>query len=74
MFGDANPMGAFSGVQLVLLGVLCFSLAATLALYVLGLPTELVAIAFVVIVVGSMYLARPLFWRVAPQFDFVENE
>ena len=74
MFGDANSTGAFGGVQLVVLGVLCVSLAATLGLYVLGLPRGLVGIAFVVIVGGSLYLARPLLRRFAPQFDSVENE
>lgn len=74
MFGDANSTSALGGVHLVVLGVLGFSIAATLGLFLLGLPRELVGVAFVVIVVASLYLARPLLRRFAPQFDSVENE
>lgn len=74
MFGDVYSTGAFSGIQLLILGVLAFSLAATLGLYLLGLPLELVGIAFVVIAGGSTYLARPLFRRFIPRFDSPEDE
>ena len=74
MFGDANSTGTFGGTHLVILGVLAFSIAVTLGLSLLGLPVELGGVAFVVITVGSMVLARPLFRRVAPRLEIVEDE
>lgn len=74
MFGDVYSTGVFSGIQLLILGVLALSLAATLGLYLLGLPVELVGVAFVVVAVGSTYLARPLFRRFTPEFESLEDE
>lgn len=74
MFGDATSTGAFGAVHLVILGVVFVALAATLGLYLLGLPIGMAGVAFIGIVVGSMLLARPLFDRASPEFDHIDRE
>lgn len=73
MFGDANSYGAFGGPQLVVLGALIFSVAATVGLSLLGVPNAWLGVAFVAITISTMVLARPLFRRVAPRFESLEE-
>ncbi|QLG27519.1 hypothetical protein HUG10_08120 [Halorarum halophilum] len=73
MFGDVST-SAFSGLQTVVLGVLLAALAGTLGLYVLGLPIEMTAVAFLVLFVGTLVLSIPLWKRVGPRFDHADRE
>lgn len=45
---NADPTGAFSGVQAVIMGIVVVSAVVTFGLYALGLPAGLTGLAFVV--------------------------
>lgn len=66
MFGDANPTGAFSGMQAVLLAILVLALVATVGVYLLGVPIDLLWLVFLVVFVGLLALAIPRFKRAQP--------
>ena len=69
MFGDANPTGAFSGMQAILLAILGLSISITVGSYLLGVPIELLWLVFIVGFLGLLTLTRSRFERAQPRSD-----
>lgn len=69
VFGDANPTGAFSGMQALLLAILGVTIATTVGAYLLGVPIDLLWLVFGVVFLGLLTLALPRFKQAQPRSD-----
>lgn len=62
--------GAFSGLQVFVLAVFLLVAGTIYGLYALGLPAEWSGAVFIILVVGSFAVSRPLYKSVEPRFDW----
>lgn len=70
----ADPTGAFSGVQAVVIGVVLLAVSGTLGLYLLGLPVEMSGAVFIVLFVVLMALGWSRFETVHPRYDRTDRK
>jgi hypothetical protein len=69
MYGDSGTAGAFAGAQGILVVLIAVAIGGTVGLYALGLPIELVWVAFLPLLFGGGALAWPLFKQVQLRHD-----
>lgn len=69
MFGDSNPTRAFGGIQVVVVGIFLLAIGGTVGLSLLGLPTELWAVAFLVLVLVFGAASWPLIEKLHPRHE-----
>jgi hypothetical protein len=69
MYGDSGTASAFADAQGILVVLIAVAIGATVGLYALGLPIDLVWVAFLALLFGGGTLAWPLFKRVQPRHD-----
>ncbi|MGQ3412465.1 hypothetical protein ACT4ML_09410 [Natrinema sp. LN54] len=71
---NANPTGGYNEMQLVVLGVVVLAISITLILSLLAVPPAYLGTIFVVLVVGLMVLAWPLFVKAHPREETATSD
>ncbi|QFU81083.1 hypothetical protein [Natronorubrum aibiense] len=69
----ADPTRAFDDIRLVFGGVVLCSLLGTTGLYFIELPIQVSGVAFVVLLLGLMGCAWPLFRNAQPRHNRTER-